>query len=439
MAAPAPAAPPVPDVALVSIEMGYGHMRAAKALASHFNTDILHVDREPLASTAEAKRWHRSRSFYEKTSRASSLPLVGAPFKALLDSMTHIPPLSPYRNQSAPNLGTQLLERLVRGGMGKSMSRYLRDSELPLLTTFYAPAIVADRLGIERVYCVVTDTDIHRIWASVKPETSAVRYLVPSQQAARRLRAYGVRSDHIHFTGFPLPPELIGGVDAPVLKTDLRNRLGRLDRRGTFRRQSGSELTPVLGELPPETDGPPHLVFAVGGAGAQANMIEQFLPSLRSLISDGMLQVTLVAGIREEVRAYFESRLNQLGLSGRVEVLHEPNLDLYFPSFNALLRRTDILWTKPSEMTFFGGLGIPLIFSPAVGVHEQYNRRWAVERGAGLEQHEPRHAGEWLSELLDEGTLASAAWNGFKRLPKHGTYRIAEVISGTHLYLEADL
>ncbi len=122
--------------------------------------------------------------------------------------------------------------------------------------------------------------------------------------------------------------------------------------------------------------------------------------------------------------------IKKLGLADQlgtgVRVLHEADLLTYFKSFNALLAETDVLFTKPSEMTFFAALGLPLIFSPPVGVHERYNRRWAIEGGAGLKQRDPRFASEWIHEWLDDGTLAGAAWSGFMRLPKFGLYRILE-------------
>lgn len=423
-----------PDVALVSIEMGYGHMRAAHALSAHLDTETLHVDRNPLASSEEAKSWERTRAFYEATSRASTLPVIGGPFRAVIDSMTNIPNLYPYRDLSAPHLGVRILDRMVQFGMGQGMVNYLRKHELPLLTTFYAPAIIADRMGLRNIYCVVTDVDIHRIWASLDPKNTAIQYLVPSQRAAHRLRAYGVPDTNIHFTGFPLPPSLLGGPDLPVLRETLKGRIERLDPRGTFRRQSLDEIRHFLGELPDSSDpGPPHLVFAVGGAGAQATMVDLFLPSLSGAIRSGQLRLTLIAGIRSEVKTQFEESIHKHGLSDwlghSLSILYEPTLAEYFPSFNRLIADADIMWTKPSEMTFFGALGLPLILSWPVGVHERYNRRWARERGAGIKQRNPHYAGEWLREMLAEGTLAAAAWNGFTRLPKFGVYRIAEVIA----------
>ena len=64
--------------------------------------------------------------------------------------------------------------------------------------------------------------------------------------------------------------------------------------------------------------------------------------------------------------------------------------------------------------------------APAVGEHEKLNARWASEHGAALPQRDPRVALNWLDEWLDDGTLAGAAWNGFRALPRNGLYDIAD-------------
>jgi hypothetical protein len=159
------------------------------------------------------------------------------------------------------------------------------------------------------------------------------------------------------------------------------------------------------------------------------DIARRFLPSLRGALSSGRLQLTLVAGIRQSVADKFKAWLDELGLvDPAIEVLVEPTFEKYYERFNDTLSRTDILWTKPSEMTFFGALGLPMVLSHPVGVHERYNRRWAIENGAGLKMRDPRFAGEWLHELLTEGTFAAAAWHGFVRMPKFGTTRIAEML-----------
>jgi hypothetical protein len=57
---------------VTSVEMGYGHLRAAHALASELGTEILHVDRPPLVAPEELRLWRASRRIYEATSRAAA-------------------------------------------------------------------------------------------------------------------------------------------------------------------------------------------------------------------------------------------------------------------------------------------------------------------------------------------------------------------------------
>jgi len=226
---------------------------------------------------------------------------------------------------------------------------------------------------------------------------------------------------------------LLGGPELSELRRNLAARLVRLDPKGVFREQSRGELGHFLGRLPDQEDGrPPLLTFAVGGAGAQLGIAKQLLPSLRRPIGQGRIRVALVAGVRREAAGRFERWVREAGLDAHlgseIEILCEGDFPSYYRRFNALLARTDILWTKPSEMTCYGALGIPLVFSWPVGGHERANRRWALHRGAGFKQEFPRFAWEWLREWLHEGTLAAAAWSGYVRLPKFGTFRIAEVV-----------
>jgi hypothetical protein len=324
-----------------------------------------------------------------------------------------------------------LIERLVERGVGRGVVAALEREQAPLFTSFFATALAADRKSAADVDCLVTDTDLARAWVARDPRQSRIRYFAPSERAVRRLAAYGVPSERVLMTGFPLPGELLGGEELPVARRHLARRLGRLDARGRFRRAQGEEATRHLGgSLAPDGESP-LVVFAVGGAGAQAGLAAAFLPSLRPLIEVGRLRLALLAGTRPAVRRAFEALVARHDLAGHpgVRVVAAPDLDAYFPTCNALLAEADVLWTKPSEMTFFAALGLPLVLSPPVGTQEIYNRRWALEAGAGLAQRDPRFAGEWLGEWLEDGVLAGAAWNGFTRLPKRGLYRILDAFA----------
>ncbi len=419
---------------VAAVDMGYGHVRAARPIARALGTSVTLVDQPPLVGPAERKLWDRVRAAYEWTSRASQLPLVGRPFRWALDAVTDIPHLHPYRDLSAPTRGVHTLDRMVRRDLGRGLVERLRETQAPLVATFYSAAIAADAAGLNNVYCVVTDSDINRVWAPLDPPRTSIRYLAPSPRAVRRLRSYGVPEHRIAFTGFPLPDELVGGRGLATLRRNLAARLVRLDPTREFRRANRDELAQFLGALPEAEEGrAPTITFAVGGAGAQAGMARLFLPGMRRPLEEGRLRLALVAGVRPEVAARFEEAVALAGMSSLVgaglEILRAATLDEYFDRFDALLARTDVLWTKPSELSFYAALGLPLVFSRPVGVHERYNRRWVRESGAGVVQRDPAAAWQWLSDWLEDGTLAGAAWSGFTRLPKHGLYRILDEVA----------
>jgi hypothetical protein len=423
----------MPAPLVVAIEMGYGHLRAAAPLAERLGTELLECDRAPLADERERREWAEARRFYETTTRLSQVPVIGAPLRRVVEAITAIPHLHPYRDLSAPTVGTRVLHRFISRGLGRGLAKRMKDEGRPLLTTFFAPAIAAAHHGAEDVACVVTDADINRAWAPLLSRATRIRYFVPSVRAQRRLVSYGVPAERIMLTGFPLPHELLGGPELPTLRANLAARLARLDPARAFRTQLRDELHHFLGPLP-DLVGPPRLAFAVGGAGAQVALVDRFLSRMASAIRRGRLTLTLVAGVRPEVAQRFREAITDHGLEaelyeGHIEILAAPDMATYLARFHARLADVDVLWSKPSEMTFFAALGIPLVFCPPIGVHEAYNRRWAIEAGAGLRQRDPAFAAEWLDDWLADGTLAGAAWSGFMRLPKFGLYRILEEVA----------
>src|SRR2546422_2270412 len=124
--------------------MGYGHLRAAQPLADVLRLPLLELDRPPLAEPRDVRTWARARSFHEGLSRASQWPIVGAPFLALMDGYTHIAELHPERDLSASVVSSRTLRRLIDRGLGEGLVRHLHSSGATLLTTFYAPALIAD-------------------------------------------------------------------------------------------------------------------------------------------------------------------------------------------------------------------------------------------------------------------------------------------------------
>lgn len=414
---------------VVSIEMGYGHLRAAYPIAEALGVRVQLADEAPLADDGDRNLWKWIRKGHSLMSRPTPWAALEKPANAVMDWVTMIPSLHEQKDQSAPDLGTLALDRLIARGLGRGLVRTLAERKTALLTTFYAPAIIADKAGHSPVYCVVTDADVQRIWVAREPEQSRIHYFAPSARVVRRLRAYGVSDSNITLTGFPLPHEMTGSHVRDRLRAQVARRIVRLDPEGTFRALHGSAIEAVLGPLPVNQQrAPVHLTFAVGGAGAQVDLCDEFLPRLRDHIIHGRLQVTLVAGTRAEVAQQFSRHVRRARLSQQlghgISILYASDFAAYYREFNELLAETDVLWTKPSELSFYAGLGIPLILSHPVGTHERFNRRFLREQGAGLKQRRPEQLPGWLDEWYFDGYLAAAAWSAFLRIPSNGTEQI---------------
>ncbi len=134
--------------------------------------------------------------------------------------------------------------------------------------------------------------------------------------------------------------------------------------------------------------------------------------------------------MRNDVYVYFQNVIEQekLDKSDNVNVVYAEDKMTYFKVFNKVLRTTDVLWTKPSELTFYSSLGLPIIMSEPIGSQEKYNRDWLLAIGAGIDSQDPQYVDEWLFDWLDSGWLAEAAMQGFLDAPRMGTYRIENIV-----------
>jgi hypothetical protein len=112
-----------------------------------------------------------------------------------------------------------------------------------------------------------------------------------------------------------------------------------------------------------------------------------------------------------------------------IAILYQENIEDYFREFNQKLRKTDILWTKPSELSFYSALGIPIIIAPTIGSQEEFNKRWLIKSGFGIVQEDPASTRQWLFDWLDKGYLAKVAMQGFIEGEQLGTYNIQKIIS----------
>jgi hypothetical protein len=288
---------------------------------------------------------------------------------------------------------------------------------------------------------VTCDADISRAWAPLDPKKSRIKYFAANGRVVERLKLYGVRKENIYLTGFPLPKQSVGGPEATVVKADLAARICNLDPNGIFIKKYWKTLQDDLGPERCEfkKKRPLTLTFCVGGAGAQQQIGADLMVGLRTQLLKGDLRLNLEAGTRTEVADFYRSEAVKLGLKR----IFEKSLHIhayrerrqYFRTFTQTLRGTDILWTKPSELSFYAGLGLPIIMAPTVGSQEDFNRKWLMGVNAGTDQLDPKYAGEWLFDWINSGGLAKFAWNGYIEAPTHGAYRISTVITGEKMKL----
>jgi hypothetical protein len=279
------------------------------------------------------------------------------------------------------------------------------------------------------IYCVICDADIARAWVPLHPQKSRIVYFASNTWTRDRLKLYGVKTENIVLTGYPLPKENLGGENLEIAKKDLGYRLLNLDPNGKYRKLYAPLIKSYLGELPKLPNHPLTIMFSIGGAGAQKEIALDIIHSLKEKIKAKELRFIISVGTRESLKDYFTSRIQGLQLDGWVHILSGKTTKEYFEKFNQALRTTDMLMTKPSELSFYAGLGIPIIIQPSIGSQEDFNRRWLMHIGAGMLQENPKYTQEWIFDMLGGGDLAEVAMQGFVEIEKLGTYHIEKIVA----------
>jgi hypothetical protein len=216
-----------------------------------------------------------------------------------------------------------------------------------------------------------------------------------------------------------------------ILKKDIASRLVNLDPHKRYQNYYAPLIKKYIGKLPEKSDHPLTIMFAVGGAGAQKENGIKMIKSLLPRIRVRQVKIILVAGIKQKVRDYFCQNIKKLGLENNknIEIIFERDINSYFQAFNQALRKTDILYTKPSELSFYSALGIPIIIAPCIGSQEEFNKRWLLGAGFGIFQKDVNYIDQWLFDWIERGYLAEAAMEAFIEGKKLGTFKIEEIIS----------
>src|SRR3989344_4548887 len=228
---------------IISVNMGYGHQRTAFPLRDLApEGKIINANDYQGIPLSDRRIWEWSRRFYEFISNFSRIPLIGGQIFSIYNHFQEIFSFYPKKDLSKPNFGLKQIYYLMKRGWGKHLIEKLQITNnklqitLPIVATFFTPAFMAEFFNYPgEIFCVICDADISRAWAPLEPKESRIKYLVPTERAAERLRLYGVKTENIFLTGYPLPLENIGGESAEILKEDLKLRLLNLDPQKKYR------------------------------------------------------------------------------------------------------------------------------------------------------------------------------------------------------------
>ena len=417
---------------VVAADMGYGHQRTAYPLKDiAFANRVVRANHYVGIPKKDERFWRETRSLYEFISRLKRIPLVGDFAFSIMDRFQMIMSYYPKRDLSRPNFSLKTIFSFIKRGWGRDLIERLEKNPLPLISTFFTPAFMAEELNYpNQIYCMICDADINRTWVSIDPKKSRIKYFAPCTWARDRLKLYGVKPENIFLTGYPLPKENTGSEDLEVLKNDLRYRLLNLDPDKQYRKLYQPLIKGVLGDLPDKPDHPLTIMFSIGGAGAQKEVCLKAINSLKEKIRNNKLRMIISIGTRNELKKYFIDNIRGLKLDSWVSVLSGVTIVDYFEKFSEALHQTDVLWTKPSELSFYAGLGIPIIIAPPIGSQEHFNRRWLLHTGAGVSQENPKYTDQWFYDLLNSGDMAEFAMQGFMEIEKRGTYNIERILTG---------
>jgi UDP-N-acetylglucosamine:LPS N-acetylglucosamine transferase len=422
---------------LVTVNMGYGHQRTAFSLKFLSQDEIIVANDYPGIPKKDKEIWENTRKFYEAVSRLeTNFPFFGKLIFKIFDQFQKIRPFYPKKPLSSPNFSTRMAYFLFKKlNWGKNLIEKIKNqalktkNNLPVVSTFFIPAFMAEYFQYPgEIFCVICDADISRSWAPLNPQKSKIKYFAPTERVVERLKLYGVKPENIFLTGYPLPKE-----NLETLKEDLKFRILNLDPEKIFLKKYQDLVNLKLGTLPEKPDHPLTILFSVGGAGAQKEIGFLILKSLKEEILKENLKIILSAGIRKETRDYFLKKIKSLKLEGKIgksiKILYEEKIENYFQKFNLLLKKTDILWTKPSELSFYSALGIPIICAPPLGSQEEFNLRWLIKSGFGILQENPKYTREWIFDWIKRGYLAEMAMEGFLEGEKLGTFNIERIVT----------
>ncbi|MBI4992986.1 MAG: hypothetical protein HZC26_02515 [Candidatus Magasanikbacteria bacterium] len=137
---------------VVTVDMGYGHQRAAFPLRDFVvgldgvksEAGIINANNYAGIPNSDRRRWDGGRRLYERISRLKNLPLIGETIFSVMDYFQRIEPFYPKRDLSTPTIQLKTIYSMIKKGWGRDLIERLNKNPLPLINAFFSPAYFAE-------------------------------------------------------------------------------------------------------------------------------------------------------------------------------------------------------------------------------------------------------------------------------------------------------
>jgi len=130
---------------VVAANMGYGHQRTAYPLRNiAFGGKIINANSYEGIPERDKSFWEETRVLYEFISRFKRIPLIGDWIFSVMDKFQKILSYYPKRDLSRTTFGLRNVFRFIKLGWGKDLIARFEKNPLPILSTFFTPAFMAE-------------------------------------------------------------------------------------------------------------------------------------------------------------------------------------------------------------------------------------------------------------------------------------------------------
>lgn len=408
---------PAKPIIIGNIRMGFGHYRISMAMASAARSlgyTPLWLDLNSFPETTCTKIIAHQNKLYSTGSRLSQK-------SKLFNKLVWEPMNYEGFKKLSYNAGDQIISQL--------MTPLFREipKDTPFIATHVWPSQAAIHAGMTNVINAIPDN-----WPMALHLSEGALHTVQTYNCYwgyRTLNGFDgkkilnpMEKEDILFTGHYIDHELVSNIEE-----DCRKRIERAKNGNAIR-----------------------FLFTIGGAGAQAEFFAEIIKTLLPYVKENKACIyincgdyknvweSLKTGLTEligagvPIKEHFDNWQEELefaqkAVSGNDEEsasgIHAfYNKDIFAAVYitNLLMRASDLLVTKPSELAFYP---IPKLFIKRIGGHEMWGAIHSAELGDGSQECEsPQKASALVKLILQDPDLIEMMCNNILQQKKIGTY-----------------